>query len=302
MSFIKLILKKNKYVYNISLFLYSIYEKLVDATIPFSFQKLTKRPFTFKMINGEGINFYPEGQLAKRIFSNSFENFQLNAFQQILKPSMVVVDAGANIGLYSMIASKIVSVEGKVFAFEPSIESFNRLNSNIKLNNLKNIIYINEGLGEEANNLILRQDEGYGDAERYLFSDNEAPDIGLEDIILKNEEEIVINTLDNNLLKRNINKIDFLKIDTEGFEYYILKGAEEILKNSPDIVIFMECTPFGTARANTSQAEVFKILEDNNLNIFFWNHDLNEWSDDRVGALSAGEVWVCKNIKQLNIN
>jgi hypothetical protein len=64
----------------------------------------------------------------------------------------------------------------------------------------------------------------------------------------------------------------------------------------------MECTPFGTARANTSQAEVFKILEDNNLNIFFWNHDLNEWSDDRVGALSAGEVWVCKNIKQLNIN
>ena len=147
--------------------------------------------------------------------------------------------------------------------------------------------------------MILRQDKGYGDAERYLVPANEAPSIKLENMNeTLIEEEINIDTLDKYLNKINVNKIDFLKIDTEGFEYYILKGAEQILKNSPEIVILMECTASGSARAKTTQKEVFQILKKIDLNIFYWNRDTKAWCDDE-GILNAGDVWVCKNINQL---
>ena len=88
-------------------------------------------------------------------------------------------------------------------------------------------------------------------------------------------------------------------MDTEGFEYYILKGAKQVLRNSPDIIILMECTELGTARAKTTQKEVFKILKDNNLNIFYWDSIIKDWCDGD-GIYTAGDVWVCRDIKQLN--
>jgi FkbM family methyltransferase len=188
----------------------------------------------------------------------------------------------------------------RVFSFEPSNETFKRLMNNIRLNSSLNITAIKEGLGDKSNEkLTLRQDKGYGDAERYLFPENEARDIELQNInAIKVEEEICIDTLDNKLFEMGVEKIDFLKIDTEGFEYYILKGATKVLKNSPEIVVLLECTELGTLRSKTTQKDVFKILKDNNLNIFYWNTNLNDFSDDD-GIYTAGDVWACKNKKQL---
>jgi len=300
MNFLKKTLKRNKYVYSFSIKIFTSTIKIFDGTISFYFHHLFNKPFKYRLSDGRTISLYPEGQISKRIFTNSFEKQQVTTFQRIIKPGMIVVDAGANIGLYSLIASKLIGLKGKVFSFEPSKETFQRLLNNIELNKFSNIIPINKGLGDTSNEkLILRQDIGFGDAERYLFSGNEAPDIKLENINAVNiEEEIIIDTLDNSLNKMNFNKIDFLKMDTEGFEYYILKGAKQVLRNSPDIVMLMECTELGTARAKTTQKEVFKILKDNNLNIFYWNSIIRDWCDDE-GIYTAGDVWVCKNKEQL---
>ena len=104
--------------------------------------------------------------------------------------------------------------------------------------------------------------------------------------------------MDNKLKEMGVVHIDFIKIDTEGFEHYILKGAEKVLKNNPDIVILMECTRLGTLRAKTTQENVFKLLKAFNLNIYYWNFTLNYWSDDS-GIYNAGDVLVCKNLKKL---
>lgn len=274
---------------------------IVDKSILFKGYQLFNKPFSMKLFNGKTIKLYPEGQIAFGIFANRFEKLEIDAFQRIIKPGMTIVDAGANIGLYSLIASNVVGANGKVFSFEPSKETFQRLLNNIKLNGFTNITSFNHGLGDKINEkLILRQDVGNGDAERYLLHENEAPDRKLENVnSIKIGEEIIIDTLDNSLAKFNINKIDFLKIDTEGFEYYILKGAKQILHNSPQIIMLLECTALGTARARTSQKEVFDILKENGLNIFYWNHESKKWCDDEDGTLNAGDVWVCKNREQL---
>lgn len=283
-------------------FLAALITPFIDKRIHYKILKFLDKPFNFKLLNGSTLAIYPNGQIALGIFQKAFERQEINTFQKIIKQDMTIVDAGANIGLYSLIASKLVGDDGRVFSFEPSKETFKRFMNNIKLNQSKNITAFNNGLGDKIDEkLLLRQEIGYGDAERYLFPNNEAPNIKLENTNkIHLVEEVYINTLDNCLKTLNIQKIDFMKIDTEGFEYYILKGAKEILHNSPNIIILMECTPYGTARAKTTQKEVFKILQDNGLNIFYWNHIKKGWNYDEEGILKAGDVWACRNMTQLS--
>jgi FkbM family methyltransferase len=274
---------------------------IVDKSILFKLHTKFNFTFSFKLVNGKKIKFYPKGQIAFGLFTNKFELKELEIFQNLLKKGMTVVDAGANIGLYSLVASKIVGDSGKVFSYEPSFETFQRLKKNIEINNVSNIFLTNCGLGEtEDEVLILRQDIGTKDAERYIMPKNYVADeklINVKEINIK--EEIRIDTLDNNLKKNQINKIDFLKIDTEGFEYYILLGAKKILLSSPEIIMLMECTTLGTTRANTTQKKVFDLLGALGFKIFYWADVKNEWCDDNEGIYNSGVVWVCKSKDQL---
>ena len=285
--------------------MYSIAVTFIDICrgIRYNVIRIFNITFTYRYGNESKIKLYPVGQITKGLFSNYFETQQVNIYSKIVKPGMIVVDAGANIGLYSLIASKIVGREGKVISFEPSKETYHRLQKNIALNKIFNILTENKGLGDNLNEkLVLRQDVGYGDAERYLLPMNEEPIITLKNVNeIKIAEEISIVTLDNYLTKINQSKIDFLKIDTEGFEYYILRGAKQTLINNPEIIILMECTALGTARARTSQMEVFKFLNNINMNIYYWNPKVEDWCSDEAGILNAGNVWVCRNIHQLTI-
>ncbi len=294
-------LQKIKKVIKANSLLRRLITPLIDKRLTYSFHSFFNKSFNYKLLNGSHIKIYPKGQIALGIFREAFENQEIDAFQRIIKPGITIVDAGANIGLYSLIASQLVGPKGRVFSFEPSKQTFQRLSDNIKLNGFNNIKPFNNGLGDKPNEkLILRQDVGNEDAERYLFPNNEAPGVKLENInTVQTEEEVIIDTLDNCLNNLNVKKIDFLNIDTEGYEYYILRGARNILQNSPEIIILMECTGLGTARASTTQKEVFGILKDNGLNIFYWDKILNDWCDDEAGTLIAGDVWVCKNKNQL---
>jgi len=294
-KYLKRLLKSNKRLWSFLVFISS-------GEMSFTIYRKFNKPFVYKLLDGRSIKLFPKGQISFPIFTKSFERTELKLYQNILRSGMIVVDAGANIGLHSLIASKIVGSNGMVFSFEPSVENFNNLKNNVEINKAKNILLYNKGLGSKSEKLLLKQDEGYGDAEKYLVPDNK-PSIFEPTNVCKKvgiEEEIIIDTLDNCLEKSNIKEIQFLKIDTEGFEYYILTGAIEIIKNSPDIVILTECTPFGTARANTTQKDVFKFLKGFDLNIFFWDSKIGNWSDDETGIYESGLVWVCRNINQLN--
>ena len=199
----------------------------------------------------------------------------------------VIIDAGANIGLYSIIGSRLVGEAGKIYSFEPSKENFNLLLKNIELNEVENIVPINMGLGDKiGETLILTQNLENGDAEKYILkSENKInkPDIGLKKTQLS--EPIALDTLDNFLLKKNIKKVDFLKIDVEGYEHYIFKGAENLLKNNPEIIILFECADHFAKRAGSSQAEVFTFLKNLGIDIVFWNKKEQKWSNDQIEAM-----------------
>lgn len=136
-----------------------------------------------------------------------------------LKKGDIIIDAGAYVGTFTLIASRIVGDEGKVIAFEPDEENYKILLNYIKLNNINNIILIKKGLWSKNTALKFKNDHsGYSS---FFFGENE-----------KNIISVPTVTLDSELKKLGIKKVDFLKMDIEGAEIEAIKGSKETLRNN----------------------------------------------------------------------
>lgn len=131
-----------------------------------------------------------------------------------------VVDAGANVGLFSVVASAAVGKEGKVFAFEPLTEISNVLDMNMKRNNRTNVKIVNNLLGEADKNVefFYNFETNYNGASKAIHHEGDTM------VILQQV------TLDSFVKNNNIQKIDFIKADIEGAERDLLKGAEHTIK------------------------------------------------------------------------
>jgi FkbM family methyltransferase len=151
----------------------------------------------------------------------------------------IVVDVGAHIGRYTIISSKRVGANGKVVAIEPEPSNFEILNRNIKLNGLTNVIPLNYAVNSKQTKLKL-----YLPVEESGFT--------IYNTIMVNRTasegkfiEVDANTLDNLLLQPQQNgishaDINWIKIDVEGAEFEVLKGATSILSKSKDIALLIE--------------------------------------------------------------
>lgn len=274
----------------------------IDKNLKWKYFSLRNKPFTYSLIDGTKIKLYPNGQIARGIFSGWFEFDDLVKFQKFIMPGMVVIDIGANIGLYTLIASKLVKDNGKVFSFEPSKSTYYSFLNNLNLNNSLNVKSYNIGLGDVENQILaLRLDEGGGDADKYFIPTGATLNEGLSNVgtVKELEEQIKLETLDSALRLENIQSVDFVKIDTEGYEYFIIKGGQEILKSSPKVIVFLECTESGTKRAGVTQDMVYQLLKDCGLKIFYWDTVNNKWGDDESIAKTEGMIWASKSIKHL---
>jgi FkbM family methyltransferase len=138
--------------------------------------------------------------------------------KNLCKKEGVIFDVGANIGEYSFFLTKNFK-NSKIYSFEPSKKTFQFLLKNTK--NFSLIEPVNIGFGNKKEIKIL-----YSNKKDSAISTLHNRKIGL-----KERENVNIEKLDNFCKNRNIEKIDFLKIDVEGNELNILEGAKEMLNN-----------------------------------------------------------------------
>ena len=136
-----------------------------------------------------------------------------------LKRGDTVVDCGAYIGEFTLYASKAVGPEGKVIAFEPEPALYKKLEANIALNDAKNVILVNKGVwsGEGALKFIGNDKDGYS----FMVADKADGTVSLP-----------VTTLDAALRHIGVTKVDFIKIDVEGAEMEVIKGAAKTLAGS----------------------------------------------------------------------
>jgi FkbM family methyltransferase len=152
------------------------------------------------------------------------------------KQGDIVVDIGANIGRYTLIASKRVGTNGKVVAIEAHPGNFEMLNRNIKLNRLTNVIPLNyAAYSKETKVKLYVPDEESGYTIYHTLMERTG----------KKFVEVDAITLDYLLLQLNgiregVVEVNWIKIDVEGVEFEVLKGATNVLSKSKDIALLIE--------------------------------------------------------------
>jgi FkbM family methyltransferase len=174
----------------------------------------------------------------------TYEKELISVVQSCIQPNRDVLDVGANVGLFSVLFSKSLEEGRKVLSVEPSDAAFSRLERNIRRNNCSNNILHKGALGSEISKVQLHSVEG---KEEYSslkpIAHKHASD--LEQI----SSEVSMIPLDNLVREHGLNPA-FMKMDVEGAEFEVLKGATETLKTfKPTILAELDnklLSSFGT--------------------------------------------------------
>lgn len=162
---------------------------------------------------------------------------------------MNVVDVGANIGLYTLAFARIVGSSGHVWAFEPDALNFSSLQKNISQNGYTNVTVEQAALGATPKVATLyRSTSHHGD--HRLFYQGE------------DRDEIVcrVMTLDEYLPIGQ--RVDLIKIDVQGSEGAVLQGMTRVMRENPNLELFIEFWPEGLIAANTDPHAILALLRE----------------------------------------
>ncbi len=201
------------------------------------------------------IRLYKDSLLSQFVIEG-FEKDEEEFIKKFLKPGDIFLDIGANIGLHSIFAGNIVGQNGHVYAFEPTPITFQRLTENIKLNKLEKIVTpVNKGISSEDGSLNLNYSEDGHDAWNSFTE--------LQHINLSNSVEVEVCSLDNIIKHLNMDetKISLIKIDVEGWEMNVLKGADNFIKNNTHTAFLIEYTDLNAISAGYCTRDIYRFME-----------------------------------------
>lgn len=157
------------------------------------------------------------------VYFNMMEPMQTAYFSRMVKEGQVVFDVGANVGYYTILGAKLVGMQGKVFAFEPLARNIAYLHRHVSLNRLSNVSIIPCACSDKIEVAAFYPEENA--AVGHLESTSDKPFTAGSKITL-----VPTLTLDAVSNKLSVWP-DILKIDVEGAELSVLKGAKNILSN-----------------------------------------------------------------------
>jgi len=203
-----------------------------------------------------------------------FEYGSEKLFKSLLEPGLVVLDIGANLGIYTLHAAKAGC---KVFSYEPTPSIYHLLNENIRLN------------GFTESKLVTTYNLAVGEAEEAAYLTIVGGICGWNNLFSKAEEgsgvAVSVVALDHHLPQGL--KVDIVKIDVEGGEPFVLKGMERIIRENPQIRIFLEYAPEHLKRAKIDPLEFLSMIRNMGLDIKIINESTGELFDKSDEALQA---------------
>lgn len=195
-------------------------------------------------------------------FWGSYEDEYCELWLKLAVRSHVIFDVGANIGLYSLLASK-ANPQSSIHAFEPTPLIIDRLDENIRLNNMRNIKVNRVAVGSKTTRGFVRDcrgSDGSNDGMNFLLGENFAPDH--DDLCVD------VTSLDDYCRRCDIDHIDLLKMDVEGGEYDALTGAQNLLKSQAIGCIFIEFIEWAAKRYGYSLRDVRGVLENTGYRLY----------------------------------
>jgi FkbM family methyltransferase len=180
-----------------------------------------------------------------------YEDDAQTAIAAALEPGMTAVDVGANSGLLTLFMRRAVGAGGRVLSIDPSSEACERVRQQLAANGFDNVDVVTAALGERDG------------VERYFHAE-----IGIGALPATDRqhttdasEEVHVTSLDALLAERGAGEVGFVKIDTDGAELGVLRGARRTIERDHPVLLF-EINGPGLARRGHDPAELGELLDE----------------------------------------
>ena len=185
------------------------------------------------LVRGHRMWFGPGSECYLDMTRGIWEPGVTQLFESLLQPGMVVVDVGAHIGYFTLLAARRVGPTGKVYAFEPVPYNYNLLVKNIALNGYENIVPVQKAVSNKV-----------GAATFYLHP-NQVGHSFYPETLGRSKTAITVETttLDQFLAEQGWPPVQMVKMDIEGAEPAALEGMAEVLKRCGDLRLIFEYIP-----------------------------------------------------------
>jgi FkbM family methyltransferase len=211
--------------------------------------------------------------------------YEIELFESLVRPGMVILDVGANIGYFAVTAARNVGDSGKVYAFEPEPHNFELLRKNLELNGIANVTTVKKAVSDSDSSRVLfvsRYNLG-----SHSFSSDNAPD---------SEGSVEVETVTLDGFRASVmdgGGADLLKMDCQGAESLIVDGARRLLAESAPMIV-LECWPYGLRTMGSSAAELVGKLE--SLGYSIWVLDEDARSMDPLDQSVVSRFGVMENV------
>jgi FkbM family methyltransferase len=208
-------------------------------------------------IRGTGNKVYhhvfPIYFLCYRAFKAYADRGERQLLKRMLFEGAVVVDAGANIGIYSQFLSRCVGPTGVVHSFEPAPDNFKRLQAAI--GKLENVRLSQAALGERSGTSELYISDQLNVDHRTYATEGE----------LRPTVQIDVIALDDYF--KPSQRVDLIKMDIQGYELHALRGSNRVLADNPAAKLLLEFWPYGLEQAGANWLELVDTLQARNMSI-----------------------------------
>ena len=209
------------------------------------------------LVRGVGNKIYEHAFPIYRLCYLAFKAYTDRPERRLLKAILsagdVVVDAGANIGVYSQFLSRCVGATGVVHSFEPSPENFKRLESATR--KLGNVRLRQAAVGESSGTSKLYLSDKLNVDHRAYASEGDS----------RRAVPIDIIALDDYFNPGQ--RIDLIKMDIQGYELHALRGANRVLADNPAAKLLLEFWPYGLEQAGANWLELIDTLRIKNMSV-----------------------------------
>ncbi len=203
-----------------------------------------RQPFPFAW-RGMKVMLDPTQSMDMRLyFDGDYEPETLAAVERLSPSGGTVIDVGANIGLISLWAARCVGAAGRVVSIEPSSWAMARLSANARLSQMGNITPV---LGASSNRI--------GQGSMFVINGYR-----IDDAVTNTHEQVTFYTIDQIVGDQGLERVDLIKIDTDGYELDVLRGAATTLARFRPAIIF-EMGPSALERAGSCYRDLIAFIE-----------------------------------------
>lgn len=249
----------------------------------FAFMKSARPPLRTKINSFEICGYLRHRSFLENLSTGNYEPFTRELFENSLRPGMIVVDGGAHIGLYSLLAAPRIGLDGRIFAFEPDPYNFQALVFNVTKNHCSNVILVRKALFNAI---------GIAPFHRSLGTIGSSL-IERKDVGKTARMSVPVTTLDRELQGLAIDSI-LIKLDVEGAELWALKGMRNVFQTTDSVIMFVEVNPSALRHGGLDPLDMIGELESFGFQIYFVDEMDRKLVPVRPLAIQKGNLYCIK--------